>query len=76
MSDGIAIARSGVPVVALITDRFWDQARLVAASLGMPELRRLKIPYPVAGTGDDNLARVANDVVDATLAALGIGVVG
>jgi hypothetical protein len=35
-------------------------------------LPRVKLPYPVAGTGSDNLHRVAGDVVDEVLDTLGI----
>jgi hypothetical protein len=75
VSDGVAIARSGIPVVALITDRFWDQSRLVAETSGLPDLPRVMIPYPVAGTGDANLARVACDIAGAALAALALDTV-
>lgn len=63
MRDGISIARLGIPAVALVTEEFWPQGDFVANSLGMPEVPRIQLPHPVAGTGDSNLARVAQDVV-------------
>lgn len=68
----MTIARSGTPVVALITERFWEQSRHVAQAGGMPDLLRAPIPYPVAGTGDANLARVASAIADDVLHALGV----
>jgi hypothetical protein len=60
--DGINIARLGVPAVALVTEEFWPQGDFVASSLGMPDVPRIKLPHPVAGSGDSNLARVAESI--------------
>ncbi len=62
MSDGIRIMKEGTGVVALITLPFRQQAELVARSKDMPDLPCVELPYPVAGTGDDNLVAVARDV--------------
>lgn len=64
MRDGINLARRGIPAVALVTEDFWPQGDFVAQSLGMPDAPRVKLPHPVAGTGEANLARVADTVVD------------
>ncbi len=72
VGDSITIALRNTPVVALITDRFWAQSVLVARSQGLADLPRVELPYPLAGSGADNLQRVARDVVDATLDALGM----
>ncbi len=63
MRDGISIAKLGIPSVALVTEDFWPQGDFVAESLGMPDAPRLKLPHPVAGTGDANLERVASEIV-------------
>ncbi len=42
----------------------------MAESLGMPTIPRVMLPHPVAGTGDENLLRVARQVIDHILAAL------
>ena len=63
MRDGIAIARSGVPAVALVTEDFWPQGDFVARSFGMPDLPRLKLPHPVAGTGKARIEEVARQIV-------------
>jgi hypothetical protein len=62
--------RQGTRALALITQPFLQQAGLVAASQDMPGLPVLELPYPVAGTGDDNLARVAREVAPLVLAAI------
>ena len=72
VGDSIKIAMGRTPVVALIADRFWEQSILVARAQGLSGLPRVKLPYPVAGTGTDNLQRVAGDVVDTILRALGL----
>lgn len=70
MRDGIAAARRGIPAVALVTEKFWPQGDFVARAAGMPDVPRVRLPHPVAGTGADNLRRIAEQVADAILAAL------
>lgn len=67
MRDGVKMARRGVPVVSLVTEEFWDQGNFVARSLGMPDLPRVQLPHPIAGTGDENIGKVAEEVVDTIL---------
>ena len=69
MRDGIAIAKLGLPAIALVTEKFWRQGDFVATSLGMPNVPRICLPHPVAGTGPDNLARIANDIAPSILEA-------
>jgi hypothetical protein len=45
--------------VALVTEDFWPQGDFTANSLGMPEVPRLKLPHPLAGTGQGHLREVA-----------------
>ncbi len=70
MRDGIAAARLGLPSVALVTEEFWPQGDFVAASLGMPDAPRVRLPHPVSGTGTANIERVADAVADSVVAAL------
>lgn len=70
MRDGIAIARTGIPAVALVTEKFWPQGNFVANSLGMPDAPRLRLPHPVAGTGEANMQRVAEALAPAVVNAL------
>ena len=67
MRDGVKIARRGMPVVSLVTEDFWDQGNFVARSLGMPDVPRVQLPHPIAGTGDSNIGRVAENVVEEIL---------
>ena len=70
MRDGIAIARTGIPAVALVTEKFWPQGDFVANSLGMPDIPRLRLPHPVAGTGEANMVRVAEALAPAVVGSL------
>ena len=67
MRDGVKIARRGMPVVSLVTEDFWDQGNFVAKSLGMPDVPRVKLPHPIAGTGVSNIAMVAENVIEEIL---------
>lgn len=69
MRDGILMARRDTPVVALVTDEFWAQGDFVARAGGMPDVPRVRLPHPVAGTGADHMATVAAGVVDEIIAA-------
>ena len=70
MRDGINLADLDIPAVALVTEDFWPQGNFMAASLGMPDLPRICLPHPLAGTGDENLRAVARQVIDDILDAL------
>jgi hypothetical protein len=69
--DGVNLARRGVPAVALVTTEFQPQGDFVARSVGMPDIPRVILPHPVAGTGRGNLRAVAEKYTDEILAALG-----
>lgn len=70
MRDGINLAKLGVPAVALVTEEFWPQGDFVAQSLGMPDVPRVKLPHPVAGTGEKNLRAVAEQIAQQVIGAL------
>lgn len=59
MRDGIELARRDLAVVALVTDAFWLQGEQVARSNRMPDVPRLRLPHPVAGTGTVAMAELA-----------------
>ena len=63
MRDGVNLARLGMPVVALVTADFWPQGDFVAKSLGMPDVPRVQLPHPLAGTGVENLNAVAEQII-------------
>lgn len=70
MRDGIEVARRGGAVVALVTEQFWPQGDFVAASNGMPDVPRLRLPHPVAGTGHDSMGMVADQIAARLVAIL------
>ena len=70
MRDGVNLARLGVPAVALVTSEFWPQGDFVAQSLGMPDVPRVKLPHPVAGTGKANMREVAEQIAPLVIEAL------
>lgn len=53
-----------------MTSAFWPQGNFVARSVGMPDIPRVQLPHPVAGTGQQNMQQVADDVVDNVILAL------
>ena len=64
MRDGINIARLGIPCVALVTEDFWPQGDFVAQSVGMPTVPRVKLPHPVAGSGEVRMKEIADNVIN------------
>ena len=70
MRDGYYIAKHGLPVVALITDDFWEQGDFVALSFSMPDIPRVRLPHPIAGTGKEAMQQVAHSFVDEIVSAL------
>lgn len=70
MRDGIEIARRQRPAVALVTELFWQQGDLIALSNGMPDLPRLRLPHPVAGSGHDAMAALAAKLAPRIVAVL------
>jgi hypothetical protein len=68
--DGIELARRGRPALAFVTDEFWAQGDFVAAAAGMPDLPRLRLPHPVAGSGAAALRALAEHIHGEVLARL------
>ena len=64
------MARRDIPAVALVTDEFWAQGDFIATSFGMPDIPRVQLPHPVAGTGTDNPRLVAEKIAAELVAAL------
>lgn len=69
MRDGVKLARRGVPAVALVTEHFAGQGDFVARSVGLPDVPRVRLPHPVAGTGEANMAKVAAEIAPQLLQA-------
>jgi hypothetical protein len=67
--DAVNLARAGVPVCAMISEKFWEASGFVARSVGMPEAPRVRLPHPVAGTGSARIAAIAEAAADDVIAA-------
>ena len=70
MRDSITTARAGIPSIALVTDAFWPQGDFVANATGMPSVPRVRLPHPVAGSGEANMAKVAADIAPQIISIL------
>lgn len=55
--------------MALVTDEFWAQGDFVARSVGLPDIPRVRLPHPVAGTGSRRMAEVADRIAGAIVAS-------
>ena len=64
------MARRDIPAVALVTEEFRAQGDFIATSFGMPDIPRVQLPHPVAGTGIANHRLVAEKIAAALVAAL------
>jgi len=64
------MALRGKPTVALITSPFWEQGDFVAQAAGMPDLPRIQLPHPVAGSSSDAMAELALELAPQIIAAL------
>ncbi|MEQ8661237.1 MAG: hypothetical protein RLW62_10500 [Gammaproteobacteria bacterium] len=73
MRDGIAVARSGRPTVALVTEKFRPQGEFVARAEGMPGVPQVIVPHPVAGTGAAAMATLAQAITDTVIGRLRAG---
>ena len=56
-----------MPVISLVTEEFWAQGNFVAQSLGMHDVHRVQLPHPIAGTGEANIRRVAENIIEEIL---------
>ena len=57
-------------MVALVTEPFWQQGDLIALSNGMPDVPRLRLPHPVAGSGAEAMAGLATTLAPRIVAVL------
>ena len=63
MRDGIALAKHGKPAVALVTKVFAAQGNYIAKANGMPDIPRVLLPHPVAGSGEVAMRVTAENIV-------------
>ena len=57
-------------MVALVSEPFWQQGELIALSNGMPDVPRLRLPHPVAGSGAVAMAALAAKLAPRIVAVL------
>jgi hypothetical protein len=67
--NAVNLARAGVPVSALISEKFFQGGAFVARSVGMPAVPRVCLPHPVAGTGAARIAAIADAAAPEIIAA-------
>lgn len=75
MRDGIAVARKGLPAVALVTTLFEAQGQFVARAAGMSTVPQTLLPHPVAGTSAEAMAALADTLAPKLWARL-LGIPG
>jgi hypothetical protein len=67
--NAVSLARAGVPVTALISEKFFQGGAFVARSVGMPDVPRVQLPHPVSGTGTARIAAIAEGAAPHIIAA-------
>jgi hypothetical protein len=68
--DGVLLARAGMPVAVMVTERFRDEARFLARALGLPDLPFIFLPHPVAGQDVTYHRALATAIAPFVLSAL------
>ena len=67
--DAIAFAAHAVPSVMLVCEVFWEYSTWIGEALGMRKLPRVRLPFPIAGTGEQVqracAVRIAPEIVHA-----------
>ena len=53
-----------------MTEKFWPQGEYVAKVAGMPDLPRIALPHPVAGSSAVRMAEIAAGIVEPIVSAL------
>ncbi|MBB6123378.1 UGSC family (seleno)protein [Sphingobium subterraneum] len=71
--DAVVLAQTGVPVVAMVTSTFAEEAAFVARASGLPDLPMVILPYPMAGEAPEFHKAVAANVAPQILRALTTG---
>ena len=69
MHEIAALERRGLPGVFLASTEFIDAAETQAVALGFPAAR-VFVPHPIQDRTDDEMRALADEAVDAVLAAI------
>ena len=70
VEDAIALERAGIPTVVLAVAHYEELLGESATAGGMPDLRRLILPYPLDGLPEDEVRAIARRAAPAVVAAL------
>ena len=70
MHDAIAAETRGIPAVAVMTDRFEQSAKAMAAVNGIPDYPFVMLQHPIANDSDSDLAAKAEAAVEQIVALL------
>ena len=70
MHDTVYFEVQGKPAVFVASSAFVPAARVQAAALGLPDVRRVFVPHPIQDATDDEMRAKADAIVDELIAAL------
>lgn len=70
VQDAVALARAGLPVATLVTEKFVDEAQFIARVSRMPDVPFVYLPHPIAGEPAEFHRAVAEEVVPLAVRAL------
>lgn len=70
MHDSCWFEAEGKPAVFVASDEFRDAARVQSEALGMPDVARVFVAHPIQDRTDAEMAALADDALDAVIAAL------
>ncbi len=73
MHDIVDLEGRGIPGVFVASSEFVDAAATQAAALGFPEVARVFVAHPIQDRTDDEMRALADQAVDAVLAAVTTG---
>jgi hypothetical protein len=68
--DGINLARRGIPTVCLLTEKFSSQGVFISRAAGMPDIPKVILPHPVAGSEAQKMQQIADAAVDLMITSL------
>ena len=70
MHDIVDLESRGVPSMFVASREFIDAAKTQAASLGLPELKRVFVPHPIQDRTDEEMVSYADSAFDEIVGAV------
>lgn len=68
--DAVAFEERGIPSVVVVCDIFWDYFAWMGQAMGLSDIPRIKIPFPLSGTGESNQLAWADRIAPEVVAKL------